>query len=292
MENLVSLTEAEGFKAASSYSGKKGGSKEGVPGIDLTPGVDPTKTATSGPSKSGLDKATAALTGVKDAAEQIKDWRRNKDTGGKQIEKPKFSDATVRTRSINLEPTWVEVNSRDGMKKLGIKVIPMMVEGFNIKHTLSADMEKYFLQTFIAGIGRKLMRLVYRMIDKWTAFGSRPRGDVRQDVFYARTGHDGQPFVLLDKNEDIPKLFFAQPQNILKLWKLSWGNLLIADDSNKTVMFCMKKYKGMCSNFTYSMIYAQTKEMARVFEDMEDARKATSSLFKTKKKITALAGRR
>jgi hypothetical protein len=76
----------------------------------------------------------------------------------------------------------------------------------------------------------------------------------------------------------------------LKLWKMSWGNLVIADDSTKTIMFCMKKYKGMCSNFTYSMVFAQTKEMAKVFEDMEDARKATGALFKMNTKISSLGG--
>jgi len=166
-----------------------------------------------------------------------------------------------------------------------------MIEGFNIKHTLSMDMQKFMLNSFAAGIGRKVKRMIYRIMDKWTAFGSRPCGDIRNDVFYARTGHDGQPFILLDKNEDVPKYFFTQPQNMLKLWKMSWGNLIFADDSDKTVMFCMKKYKGMCSNFTYSMIFAQTKEMAKVFEDMESARKAVGALFKMNKKITSLGGK-
>jgi hypothetical protein len=53
----------------------------------------------------------------------------------------------------------------------------------------------------------------------------------------------------------------------------------------------MKKYKGMCSNLNYSMIFAQTKEMSKVFEDMEDARKATGSLFKFNKKISSLGGK-
>lgn len=226
----------------------------------------------------------------------IKDLRQNKEPGKNQrVEKPKgFSSATISQASLNLEPTWVEVQrgGRDGgTSRLGIKVIPMMIEGFNIKHTISADMQKYVLGTFLAKISRGVMRRIYKLIDRWTAFGNRPRGDIRQDVFYARTGHDGQPFILLEKNEDIPKLFFAQPQNMLKLWRMSWGNLLIADDVQKVVMFCMKKYKGMCSNLNYSMIFAQTKEMSKVFEDMEDARKATGSLFKFNKKISSLGGK-
>jgi hypothetical protein len=235
------------------------------------------------------------LTGItKNLGQYVKDLKQNKDTEtGKPIEKPKFTSATISNASLNLEPTWVSVkDNKGGQSEMGIKVIPMMIEGFNIKHTLSLDMEKYIMGSFISGIGRKVMRLVYRMLDKWSTFGSRPRGDIRHDLFYARTGHDGQPFVLMDKNEDIPKLFFSQPQNMLKIWKLSWGNLIIADDSDKTVMFCMKKYKGMCSNFTYSMIFAQTKEMSRVFEDMEDARKATGALFKMNKKITTIAKKR
>jgi hypothetical protein len=240
-----------------------------------------------------IDKAKT-LTGVaQNISKVLKDLKQNKyTTTGQPVEKPKFTSASISSAALNLEPTWVSVKDNKGMEsQMGIKVIPMMIEGFNIKHTLSLDMQKYILGSFISGIGRKVMRLVYKLLDRWTAFGSRPRGDIRHDLFYARTGHDGQPFVLMDKNEDIPKLFFDQPQNMLKLWKLSWGNLIIADDSDKTVMFCMKKYKGMCSNFSYSMIFAQTKEMARVFEDMEDARKATGSLFKMNKKISQLKNR-
>lgn len=226
----------------------------------------------------------------------LKDLKSSKEPGkNEKLSKPGFSSASISQASLNLEPTWVEVQrgGRDGgTSKLGIKVIPMMIEGFNIKHTISSDMQKYFVHSFIAGIGRKVMRLVYKLIDRWTFYGNRPRGDIRHDVFYARTGHDGQPFVLVDKNEDIPKLFFAQPQNMLKLWKLSWGNLLVADDIQKTVMFCMKKYKGMCSNFSYGMIFAQSKDMGKVFEDMEDARKATGSLFRFNKKISSLGGKR
>jgi hypothetical protein len=246
-------------------------------------------------------KSNKWTTGVKTAGEikqniddYLKAARQNKDAekGNQAMEKPEFKSASISTASLNLEPTWVNVTRKGGGEaKLGIKVVPMMVEGFNLKHTISLDMQKYFLQSFITGIGRKVMRIIYKLIDKWTMFGSRPRGDIRQDLFYARTGHDGQPFVLLDKNEDIPKFFFQQPQNLLKLWKLSWGNILIADDIQKIVMFCMKKYKGMCSNFSYSMVFAQSRDMARVFEDMEDARKATGALFKMNKKITSLGGK-
>lgn len=237
-----------------------------------------------------IDKAKTLTNAAKGISQAISDLKKNKDPQtGKPVEKPHFTSASISNASLNLEPTWVSVKDNKGVEsQMGIKVIPMMIEGFNIKHTLSLDMQKYMLGSFVAGIGRKVMRLVYRLLDRWTAYGSRPRGDIRHDLFYARTGHDGQPFVLLDKNEDVPKYFFSQPQNMLKLWKLSWGNLIIADDSDKTVMFCMKKYKGMCSNFTYSMIFAQTKEMSKVFEDMEDARKATGALFKMNKKITTL----
>lgn len=233
---------------------------------------------------------------IVDVDKAIKDLRQNKEPGkNEKVEKPKgFSSASISQASLNLEPTWVEVSTggKSGQKsQLGIKVVPMMIEGFNIKHTISVDMQRYILGTFLAKISRGIMRRIYKLIDRWTMFGNRPRGDIRQDVFYARTGHDGQPFILLEKNEDIPKLFFAQPQNMLKLWKMSWGNLLIADDVQKVVMFCMKKYKGMCSNFSYSMIFAQTKEMAKVFEDMEDARKATGSLFRFNKKISSLGGK-
>ena len=240
-----------------------------------------------------IDRGAAYAKGGVQAVQWMKDAVANKpDAKGEKSTKPGFNKADISKASLTLEPTWVEVTSKDNVtSKLGIKVVPMMIEGFNIRHTMSSDMQKYFLTAFLSGVGRKVMRLVYKLLDRWTFYGQRPRGDIRQDLFYARTGHDGQPFVLLDKNEDIPKFFFSQPQHLLKLWKLSWGNLLIADDHQKTVMFCMKKYKGMCSNFSYSMIFAQVKDMAKVFEDMEDARKAVGSLFRMNKKISTLGGR-
>lgn len=240
-----------------------------------------------------IDRGASYAKGGIDAVQWMKDAVANKpDAKGEKSTKPGFNKADISKAALTLEPTWVEVQTKEGVtSKLGIKVVPMMIEGFNIRHTMSSDMQKYFLTAFLSGVGRKVMRLVYKLLDRWTFYGQRPRGDIRQDLFYARTGHDGQPFVLLDKNEDIPKFFFSQPQHLLKLWKLSWGNLLIADDHQKTVMFCMKKYKGMCSNFSYSMIFAQVKDMAKVFEDMEDARKAVGSLFRMNKKISTLGGR-
>lgn len=277
---------AAGVKAARSYLKKKGVEIE-KPAKAIGLGDDPTKQKDMFKNVEDMNKSIDKV---------LKDLKANKDTTErgkeKQIEKPGFKKVEVSSRLLNLEPTWVTVHRHDGGEaRLGIKVIPMMIEGFNIKHTISLDMQKFFIQSFITGIGRKVMRLVYKLIDKWTFFGQRPRGDIRHDLFYARTGHNGQPFVLLDKYEDIPKLFFAQPQNMLKLWKMSWGNLLIADDIQKTVMFCMKKYKGMCTNLTYSMVYYQNKQMGQVFEDMEDARKAAGSLFKIKKNITTLGGK-
>jgi hypothetical protein len=131
----------------------------------------------------------------------LRDLKKNKDIEqkNKELEKPGFKSASISNASINLEPTWVTVHTKQGMEqRLGIKVVPMMIEGFNIKHAVSEDMQKYFFSAFAAGVGRKVMRIIYRLIDKWTMFGSRPRGDIRHDVFYARTGHDGQPFEIVE----------------------------------------------------------------------------------------------
>jgi hypothetical protein len=282
----ITVKRGPGVKAARSYLSKKGTAGAGKSTFQRgkPKGVG---------SSPGIDKAEAVLGGLQDIDKALKDLKKNKDIEkkDKELEKPGFKSTNISNASINLEPTWVTLHTKKGVEqRLGIKVVPMMIEGFNVKHAISTDMQRFFLTAFGASIGRVIMRRVYRLIDKWTMFGSRPRGDVRQDVFYARTGHDGQPFILIDKNEDIPKLFFAQPQNMLKLWRMSWGNLVIADDVTKTVMFCMKKYKGMCSNFTYSMVFAQTREMAKVFEDMEDARKASGALFKMNKKISSMGG--
>ena len=295
LEGQESLNEVTPYSQFGKKRASEREKKKGVP-----PKSDPTKEPegntftrwVAGAGEKAVEK------GAEKAVDKaIKSWKGNKeDTGKEPIKKPTFTSASIEGKSISLEPTWVEVerpkSQGGGKSRLGIKVVPMMIEGFNIKHTISRDMEKYFIGTFITGIGRKIMRLLYRFVDRWTTYGQRPRGELKHDLFYARTGHDGQPFVLLDKNDDIPRVFFYQSQNMLKIWKMSWGNLLIADDVTKSVMFCMKKYKGMCTRFSYAMLFTQTKEMGKVFEDMEDARKATSSLFKFNTKITKLGGRK
>jgi hypothetical protein len=284
------VDRSAGEKAAARYLGSKGKAPD-----------------TRSPKEIEFDKKKekeaygAAITGIQtadDARKAGEQWWKDAKQGRadkknqKKLDKPGFTSASLSKAALGMEPTWITVKTKEGVDaQMGIKVVPMMIEGFNIKHTIADDMAKYFLTSFLSGIGRKTMRLLYKLVDRWTYYGQRPRGDVRQDLFYARTGHDGQPFVLLDKNQDIPKFFFSQPQHLLKLWKLSWGNLLIADDHLKTVMFCMKKYKGMCSNFSYSMVFNQVREMGKVFEDMEDARKATGSLFKMNKKISSFGGK-
>lgn len=290
--NPYNVNRSAGISAAEEYlknkkeNPTKKGRVFGPPKGEYAPTDDPT---IKKPKWLTKDNVKGVLTTAQDVNKQMADWKKNKDKE-KHITKPTFTNASIQAKTVHLEPTWVEVRTKDDItKKLGIKVVPMMIEGFNVKHTISTDMQKYMLNTFIAKISRKIMRLVYKMIDRWTFYGNRPRGDIRQDVFYARTGHDGQPFILLDKDEDVPKFFFSQPQNLLKLWHMSWGNLMFADESTKTVMFCMKKHKGMCSNFTYSMLHAQMKKMGEVFEDMESARKATSSLFKFNKKVSSMA---
>ena len=91
-----------------------------------------------------LEKHQKSMEDIKKA---IEDLRNNRDieTKDKQLEKPAFSKASISDLSINLAPTWVTVQSKEGEQKLGLKVVPMMIEGFNIKHTISRDMQKWFL---------------------------------------------------------------------------------------------------------------------------------------------------
>jgi len=106
-------------------------------------------------------------------------------------------------------------------------------------------------------------------------------GDIRKDMFMARTGLKGQAFVVINKDEDIDAVLFSQPKKIQKLFGLSWGNMIIADDINRVSYFCMKKFKGLCSMIPYAMIY-QTLGYAQTYNDLEEVRQRSGAVFKRK----------
>jgi hypothetical protein len=139
----------------------------------------------------------------------------------------------------------------------------------------------------MVALGRKITAYFYRLFDKWTKRyrilgGLTPSGDPRRDIIFGRTGLKGGGFIVLSKTDDIDETFLSNISRINRLFKMGWGNIIIADDINRQVYFCMQQYKGVCNAISYSMMY-QNFGMTKVYDDLEDAKRKNSSLFKIKR---------
>lgn len=190
------------------------------------------------------------------------------------------------TKTLSLEPTYVPVETDEGQTIIGVKVVPMRVSSdAKLSYLILSDLRLGFIKRIIVSYGRKILRWVY----SFTKRVQSPSGDPRADILMDKTGLKGNAFVVLDKHHDIDEALVNQPKALQKLFGLSWGNIVIVDDIQRQAAFCMKKFKGICNIIPYTMMY-QTLGQKDVYEDLEDARKKSGSLFKYRKSVTKVIG--
>jgi hypothetical protein len=134
------------------------------------------------------------------------------------------------------------------------------------------------IASLMVRMGRKIMGKLLRIINRGPV-----SGDPKQDIIYRTTGHKGETFVVLEKNHDVDEFFLSQTKKINRLFKLGWGNFVIADDSMQIAYFCLRANKGICQGLNYRMMY-QTLGQGQVYQDLEDIRKQNSSIFKVNRK--------
>lgn len=208
-------------------------------------------------------------------------WKAEKKKS-KEDKKSKAAKVSVRAsdRTISLEPSWVEVHTDDmGTQFVGVKVVPYRVNSdVKLSHLLMHDMKLRDLDVLTLSLGRKLLGKILRI----SRPGGTVTGDPKRDIIYRTTGQQGETFVALEKNNDIDEYFLQNTNRINRLFKLGWGNFVIADDALQIAHFCMRANKGICQSMNYRMMY-KTLGQSGVYEDLEDARKQNSSLFKMKK---------
>ena len=222
--------------------------------------------------KQDADKATAD----KEKARAEDEEKKKLKAAGKKSASADPGDM----KGIALEPTFIKIKMQDGRTDfIGVKVVPIRVKSdAKLSHLLANDLSFGFIRSSLIGVGRKILRWFYLKIGRNI---DTPTGDARKDMFYARTGLKGNAFVILDKDEDIDATLYSNPKLVVKLFGLSWGNMILADDINRRAYFCMKKFKGICSMIPYSMLY-QALGQKQVFDDLEDARQKSGALFKRK----------
>jgi len=204
-------------------------------------------------------------------------------------------------KSINLEPTYMEITTTDrrGSTRrdfLGVKVVPIRVKSdVKLSHLLLYDAKVNALFAVSLAMGRKLMKKFWSFFDKWThrlrIGGLTASGDPRRDIIMGRTGmgDKSRTFIVLSKQEDVDEFFIDNIQKINRLYKMGWDNFVIADDIARVAWFCTKEFRGMCSSVPYAMMY-QYLGQSKAYETMEDAKKANSSIFKISKKFSRIIG--
>ena len=225
---------------------------------------------------------------------------REKAKGEIEKEKQKASKAAVSIKmtdfkTVSLEPTFIPVEHIDkfgnvSKTMIGVKVLPLRVKSeASLSALLFNDMKLNWINGKVISFGRKALRFIYKFIGKWTfRFGGGVlSGDPRRDILLG--DHDGKGFVVFNKVEDIDDLFLRNYGKINRLFKLGWGNIIIADEVNRTAYFCMQDYKGVCNALSYSMMYQNLGQL-KVYETLEDAKRQSSSLFKIKKRFSKIIG--
>jgi hypothetical protein len=236
-------------------------------------------------------------------AEQQREKEAEKAEEKKKEEEKKLARASAKVtvsdyKSISLEPTTLTVDYKRGdeeiRRHIGIKVLPLRVKSeARLSHLIMNDIKLTSIQAQLVGLGRTVMRYVWRFIDRWARIlrigGLAPSGDPRRDVIMARSGHSGQAFIVMSKNEDIDDFFVSDMRKIRKLSKLGWGNFIIADDINRQAYFCFQAFKGVCNVISYEMMYNNLGQL-KVYETLEDAKKKSSSLFKIKRRFSRVVG--
>ena len=245
--------------------------------------------------------------------EKLKDAERMaaaKERGKLSTKPDEGKDSTVRldafnTQTISLEPTWMKIDQVDkkGNKMtgvIGVKVVPYAVKSdATLAQLLMYDKQINLIQRLAILSGRRFTNMLYRIWMKaWTkvpfvSASTTVTGDPRKDILLKRNMMNidsVQDIFVLANQAELSDTFYSSAKEMMKLQKMGWGSIVIADDVNRRVAFCMKELKGLCSMIPYTMLY-HTFAQAKVYEDIEDAKRNASSIFKVKReKMTKLIG--
>jgi len=217
-----------------------------------------------------------------------------------EIIKPESKDTKVFMPdhdSLSLDPSYVQIETpKSGPKILGIKVIPFPVKGKDTMVKLILDdTNRKKMEYLTTKYGRKVTRIFYRlcrslkipMIKNQTL-----TGDPRKDILFASTKYSTHIFTLFNFMDISNEKIFRDPATVQKLYNLSWGSYIFADDVNKRAIFCMKQFGGLCSVVLYSYMLASFKKgkYYDVYKDLEDIKRTSSPFFSMKVNPRKLIG--
>lgn len=223
------------------------------------------------------------------------DEERRREIAKDRRERGKADVRTVQLGGeITAEPTWVKIDTHLGSSVIGVKVIPFpVVSDASLSELMMSDRRLNFLMAGSVQAYRKILKTLYKLwfgsIGRLPFLGRSPvTGNPRKDVIFSKSIHRDKIFICLSMM-DFDNEFFQAAGGITKLYKLGWSSFVVADDVNKRASFCMKQFKGMCSTVQYAFIYSSL-DQSKVYEDLEDVRRASSPFFRMSKKSSRLLG--
>jgi hypothetical protein len=249
--------------------------------------------------KSELGKTTKEYERNKKELDRFRS-RKEKEERRREIAKDRRERGKADVRTVQLggeitaEPTWVKIDTHVGSSVVGVKVIPFpVISDASLSELMMSDRRLKFLMAGAIQAYRKIIKTLYKMwyatIGKLPFLGRSPiTGNPRKDVIFNKSIHRDKVFICLSMM-DFDNEFFQSAGGITKLYKLGWSSFVVADDVNKRASFCMKQFKGMCSTVQYSFIYSSL-DQSKVYEDLEDVRRASSPFFRMSAKSSKLLG--
>ncbi len=224
-------------------------------------------------SKSNKDREPSTKDKIDRAADSVE---KALDSKVKRVDMPKHD-------AVSLEPTWVQVETEHGVKVIGIKVVPFKVTSTNgMIGLLMNDQALKGLSYFTNKASRTIMRVLIRAAKGLRIPGMRGRavsGNAKEDIVWASSQYGKNMLVAFSQLDLEKDDIFSSPKAVKKLYKLGWASMIITDDVNKQVTFCMKQFGGICSTIGYPFIFSSLgKEIGQVYKDIEDAQRSAGPL--------------
>ncbi len=196
--------------------------------------------------------------------------------------------------ALALEPHWVRVDTAQGAKFLGVKVVPFKVTSTTgMVGLLLSDKELKKMSYLSNRLSRTITRVFFRFMRGIKIPGIKDKpisGNPKTDIIWATSKYGANTFICLSMLDLEQEDVFTSPKVVQRLHKLGWASLIITDDVNKQATFCMKQFGGICSTVPYAFLYSSLgKEHGQVYKDMEDAQRSAGPFFRkrstTKRKL-------
>ncbi len=189
--------------------------------------------------------------------------------------------------AVSLEPTWVQVQTNQGARLIGVKVVPFKVKSTTGMVGLMMDDTQLKKMSYLSNkMGRMAMRVVFRAMRGLKVPGFKDKvitGNPKTDIVWATSQYGKNTFVCFSHLDIEQDEFFSSPTVVQRLHKLGWASIIVTDDVNKEATFCMKQFGGVCSKIPYNFIFASLgKEHSQVYKDLEDASRSAGPFFRKK----------